>query len=87
MPNQSHSGWTGVPWHRCDRCGYDYPVDRLRRQSGLILCVDKCIDTFNTISVDRRPAMIAAVLSTPGEEPELADILKNTDSDIPDLSG
>jgi hypothetical protein len=31
--------------------------------------------------------MIAAVLSTPGEEPELADILKNTDSDIPDLSG
>jgi hypothetical protein len=34
--------------------------------------------------MDRRQSIIAQVLAEPGEEPALADLLKNTDSDVDD---
>lgn len=89
MPNQSHSGWTGIPWHYCDRCGFPYPVSQLVKQSGLIVCREKCWDNPQaTLSVDRRLSTIAQVLSEPNDgEPELADILKNEVSDDEDAGG
>jgi recombinational DNA repair protein (RecF pathway) len=79
MPMQSHSGIHGIPWHRCDRCGFDYPVSQLSRQDGLILC-HKCHDNpIATIGNDGRHAIIAQRLQSDVEEPALAEILKNTD--------
>lgn len=80
MPNQAHSGWQGVPWHRCDRCGLEFPVAKLRRQEGLILD-ERCIDNEQ---VRLRPAIIKARISEPQAEPELAEILKNTDDNLVD---
>jgi hypothetical protein len=78
LPSQSHSGIRGVPWSRCDRCGYDYPVDKLAKQNGLILCVEKCID--KTL-VWERDAIIAAKLQNIEEEPKIASILKGDDEE------
>ena len=80
MPMQSHSGIHGVPWHRCDRCGFQYPVSQLVRQEGLIVCTIKCFDNpIATIGYDGRTSIIAQRLESNNEEPALADILKNTD--------
>jgi len=78
MPRQSHSGRGIAPWHRCDRCGWDYRVTDLQRQLGLILC-NNCVD--NTIAWVR-PLMIQDFLNS-SEEQELrvADILKENMSD------
>lgn len=79
MPMQSHTGWQGIPWHICDRCGFQYPVSQLTRQAGIIVC-QKCADNpLATISNDRRQEIMAQRISEPGEEPRLADILKTTD--------
>lgn len=79
MPNQSHSGIRGIPWSRCQRCGFDYPTDKLVRQTGgkfagLIVCREKCLD--NTL-VDQRQAIIQQVLENSPEEMQVADILRN----------
>lgn len=84
MPSQSHSGIHGTPWHRCDRCGYDYPVDKLARQRGLILCVEKCIDKTDVWS---RDAIISQVLQSSDEEPATASILKDRGIEDDELSG
>src|SRR5207245_2321547 len=47
MPNQSHSGIHGDPWHSCDICGFDWRTSQLRRQPGLrrgLLVCPKCYD-------------------------------------------
>jgi len=82
MPMQSHSGRGICPWHRCDRCGWQYPVSQLRRQLGLILC-GPCYD--NPIAW-QRPLLIQDLLNfTSGEELRVADILKENQND--DLQG
>jgi hypothetical protein len=73
MPNQSHSGLETGPWHRCDRCGMEYPVGQLQRQRGLILCTTKCVD--DTLSSER-DAIIQQVLEEGNPEPDIAEILK-----------
>jgi recombinational DNA repair protein (RecF pathway) len=78
MPLQSHSGRGICPWHRCDRCGWDFPVSMLRRQLGLILC-DQCFD--NPIAW-QRPLMIQDLLgSMSNQELRPADILQSNQSD------
>jgi len=78
MPRQSHSGRGIAPWHRCDRCGWDYRVTDLQRQLGLILC-QPCVD--NTIAWTR-PLIIQDLLnSTEEQELRVADILKENMSD------
>ena len=78
MPRQSHSGRGIAPWHRCDRCGWDYRVTELRRQLGLIVC-QSCYD--NPIAWVR-PLIIEDVLNFTGdEELRIADILKENQSD------
>lgn len=53
-----------VQWQECDRCGLMYPIDRLTRQQGLIVCMRTCVDNLDN---QYRPKIIADVLATPGE--------------------
>lgn len=78
MPRQSHSGRGITPWHRCDRCGWDYPVTMLKRQLGLILCP---ADVDNPIAWVR-PLIIQDVINlTTESELRVADILTENQSD------
>lgn len=78
MPMQSHSGWTGIPWHACDCHQKQYPVSQLRRQDGLIVCQVGFDNPQRSRAVDRRQSQISARLSDPSTEPEIAEILKQT---------
>jgi hypothetical protein len=84
MPMQSHSGRGIIPWHRCDRCGWQYPASHLTRQIGLILCYE-CYD--DPIAW-QRPSIIQDILSfTANEELRVLDILtENQSDDITSLS-
>jgi hypothetical protein len=78
MPRMSHSGRGIAPWHRCDRCGWQYRVTELQKQLGLILC-GPCVD--NPIAWNR-PLIIQDILSfTADEELRVADILKSPQGD------
>lgn len=37
----------GVPWRRCDRCGFWYPKDELVRQKGLWVDTVNCRDDLS----------------------------------------
>lgn len=79
MPNPSGSGWTGIPWHHCDCHQFPYPVSQLTRQDGLLVCPLGLDNPQRTRTVDRRnDTIIPQRLADPVEEPELADILKQT---------
>lgn len=78
MPSQNHSGLHGIPWYRCDRCGYDYPTSKLVRQRGLILCIEKCWDNPQAWE---RDAIIQEQLVNPEQEMDLAEILKDNQND------
>lgn len=82
--NQSHSGWHGDPWHRCDRCGQEFPTSLLRRQRGLLLCVvNNC---FDDPLIWNRPGIIQRNLEF-GQDQEMAvaEILKdNLNTDMED---
>lgn len=84
MPRQSHSGKGIAPWHRCDRCGWEFRVTELQRQLGLILC-QPCVD--NPIAWVR-PLIIQDLLnSTMEQELRIADILReNMSDDLDSLS-
>lgn len=66
MP-QRHQGIQRVTWDFCDRCGFEYPVEKLIIQKGLKVCTVTCYD--KTL-VEERPLMIAEVLD---DESELQD--------------
>ena len=82
MPNQSHSGIRGIPWHSCDVCGWDYPTSQLQRQPGLkrgLLVCPKCWDDPLSFY---RDIIIQDVLSqNADEEMEVAPILKEPIND------
>lgn len=84
VPRQSHSPILRSPWHRCDRCGWDYPVTELVRQLGLILCP---YDVDNTIAWTR-PLIIQDVINFTGdEELRVAEILtENASDDLESIS-
>lgn len=44
MPARRKSGWHGIPWGFCDRCGWQYPISELVMQNGELLCRAKCYD-------------------------------------------
>lgn len=78
MPKMSHTGWSGIPWHFCDCHQKQYQVSHLRRQDGMIVCDIGWDNPQRTRAVDGRPAEITARLSDPATEPELAEILTQT---------
>jgi hypothetical protein len=52
-------------WGKCSRCGFDYPLDMLTPQLGLLVCsLNACVDNLDTIY---RPSIIAAKLAEPKE--------------------
>lgn len=67
MPAQSHSGIRGIPWSFCDRCGFQYPLDKLQMQDGLLLCIVKCVDATTMLTRDQR---VADFLANMGPEAE-----------------
>ena len=69
MPSQARSGIRGVPWSRCDRCGVDYPLDRLTMQNGLLLCGQD----FDTPFMFYRDEVVAENLSE-GAEHEMENV-------------
>ena len=84
MPRQSHSGRGIAPWHRCDRCGWDYRVTDLSRQLGLILCQH---DIDNPIAWVRPLIIQDKLNSTVEQELRIADILReNMSDDLDSLS-
>ena len=56
-----------MEWGKCSRCSFEYPLQKLVKQNGLIVCTVTCYDE---ILVEERPMMIANVLN---DESELRD--------------
>ncbi len=89
MPQQTRTGWTGIPWDRCDRCGQPYKMDDLEMQNGLLLCIPKCLDpTFLSVPGDRDAAIgeyLADVVSGSTEGQPITDLLRKDPNfeDIP----
>ena len=77
MPRQSRSGLRGVPWAYCERCGWQYPLDKLTMQNGLLLCVAKCLDGTEMLTRDRR---LAEFLATMGPDAENETAKKRAES-------
>lgn len=85
MPMMSGTGWTGIPWHCCDCHQMQWPVSQLKRQDGLIVCPLGLDNPQRTRSVDRRQTVIQQVLSSGGQEPALAEILKRPEDNTDDF--
>jgi hypothetical protein len=60
MANQAHSGISGRPWHRCQRCGTDQHLSDLIRQNGILVCITN--DCADDRLVERRQRMITEKL-------------------------
>jgi hypothetical protein len=55
MPNQAHSGWRGVPWHSCDRCGTLVRTSDLVKQGGFLFCTTMgCADPESALAYNTR---------------------------------
>ena len=85
MPMRSGSGWTGIPWHHCDCHQWQWPTSQLRRQDGLLVCPLGYDNPQRTRTVDYRQVVIQQRLGDPSAEPELADILKQTQDNTDDM--
>lgn len=81
MPGQSGSGIRGIPWARCDRCGWDYPLDKLVMQNGLLLCQTKCYDDPLIFTRDQ---VMEEVISEGGDEAENITARKRAEPNITD---
>jgi hypothetical protein len=78
MPNRSHSGAIGDPWHICGRCGCDFRVSQLQWQNGLLVCKD---DYDNPIAWQRQTMIDEALSGDDGTEADVAEILKGHDNE------
>jgi len=76
--SQRHQGIQRVEWDWCDRCGFQYPIQKLVMQLGVKVCTVTCYDS---LLVNERPIIIAEVLD---DESELLDDerLVQEDNDI-----
>lgn len=54
----------GEQWDTCDQCGSIYPMSRLVKQKGALICTTK--HCFDNLLVERRPFMIESVLGSGG---------------------
>lgn len=68
MPNPLNNV-RGEQWDNCDRCGRLFPMSKLTKQRGLLLCSRD----FDNLEVERAPQVIARILSTANDE-EGADL-------------
>lgn len=85
MPMQSGSGWTGIPWLFCSCHQKQWPVTKLRRQDGLIVCPYGYDNPQRTRTVDGRQRISKDVLASSQREPEIASILLNNEDSSDDI--
>ena len=52
-------------WDVCDRCGFWFPMGRLVKQKGLLICTRKTC--FDNLTVEYRPTTIMQVLGPTAE--------------------
>lgn len=70
LPPYTHSRKVGEQWDLCDRCGFAYPMSKLVKQKGLLICMKHC---FDNLEVERRQQEIMKVLGA-GVQQEGADL-------------
>lgn len=58
MP-QANNNITGQQWDECDRCKRLFPMNRLSKQKGMLLCRDD----FDRLEIERRPVVIMRTLA------------------------
>ena len=75
----SHSGLHGLPWARCDRCGYQDRMTELVLQRGLLLCIFKCVD--NPLAWDRVSIIRDILEFGATEEMQVPELLKRERQD------
>jgi hypothetical protein len=73
-----HKGIRGEAWSHCDLCGFEWPINQLTRQFGALICPRHVDD----LSPYRRPKLIADVLRTPEDEPELGRVMTQQTEEI-----
>lgn len=61
----------GEQWDSCDQCGLLFPMSRLIKQKGLLICTRR--SCFDDLEIERRQLMIMQILGT-GVEVEGADL-------------
>lgn len=71
MSAPRHQGVRGEAWTYCSKCGQEYPIYMLTWQLGQLVCPGD----FDDLIMYQRPGMIAAVLNSPEDEPELANVI------------
>jgi predicted nucleic acid binding AN1-type Zn finger protein len=70
MPNPVNRR-VGEQWQTCDRCGFLYPMSKLVKQKGILICTyNKC---FDNLDIDRRDLQIMQILGE-GVQQEGADL-------------
>lgn len=58
MPNPLNRV-TKEQWDTCERCGFLYPMSRLVKQKGTLVCVKTCVDN---LMIERREQLIMRIL-------------------------
>lgn len=53
-------------WALCDQCGFWYPMSRLVKQKGALICTTR--HCFDNLEVERRPLIIMQVLGPGGDD-------------------
>lgn len=56
-----NQGVRGVQWSTCDRCGFQWPINKLGYQKGLLVCYMRCWDDSQ---IERREEEIAQILNS-----------------------
>jgi hypothetical protein len=82
MPNPSHSGAHGDPWHACDICGWWWHTSELRRQPGAqrgLLACPNCYD--DPLTFYRLITIQDFITQSADQEMQVADILKQPPAD------
>lgn len=62
---------TGEQWQTCDRCGRLFPMSKLVKQKGLLVCTNR-LTCFDDLTVERKDMEIEQALNT-GVDQEGAD--------------
>jgi len=83
MPNQSHSGIHGDPWHHCTRCGLAYRVSQLAWQRGKLLCTVGPGHCYDSDTAHQRDLRIARVLDESNYYPDAQLDPKLTNPQLP----
>lgn len=75
-------GYMQNKYHFCGICGDRTPLAQMRYQRGILVCVQKCLDTGVFPSIGDRDREIARLLSTYTDSKELQPDRMLTDGSV-----